>query len=182
VWTEFFNMVSAANNAIEQMPLYAAEQKTEANKALARQYASEAKVIRAYAYWQLTRMFGSVPLVDRSMSAEELGNNPQVPLDRLYDFMYEDLQEAINLLPDTYGKNWGCRYNKYTAMALKAKVALYRGDWKEAAKQADAIISSGRYRLMDDFRYVFGYTSRGLELEYRLRLMGLEVGMDLSEI
>ena len=34
----------------------------------------------------------------------------------------------------------------------------------------------------DDFRYVFGYTSRGLELEYRLRLMGLEVGMDLSEI
>ena len=155
VWTEFFNMVSAANNAIEQMPLYAAEQKTEANKALARQYASEAKVIRAYAYWQLTRMFGSVPLVDRSMSAEELGNNPQVPLDRLYDFMYEDLQEAINLLPDTYGKNWGCRYNKYTAMALKAKVALYRGDWAEAAKQADAIISSGRYRLMDDFRYVF---------------------------
>lgn len=34
----------------------------------------------------------------------------------------------------------------------------------------------------DDFRSIFGRTLRGLKMEHRLRLMGLEVGMDLSEI
>ena len=34
----------------------------------------------------------------------------------------------------------------------------------------------------DDFRSIFGLTLRGLKMEQRLRLMGLEVGMDLSEI
>ena len=34
----------------------------------------------------------------------------------------------------------------------------------------------------DDFRSIFGLTLRGLKMEQRLRLMGLEVGMDLSKI
>ena len=47
------------------------------------------------------------------------------------------------------------RYTKYTAMALKAKVALYNKDWTEAAKQADAIIASGKFSLMPKFRDAF---------------------------
>jgi len=34
----------------------------------------------------------------------------------------------------------------------------------------------------DDFRSIFGHTLRGLKMERRLRLMDLEVGMDLSKI
>ena len=109
VWTEFFNMVSAANNAIEQMPRFAAAQTTEENIFLSRQYACEAKLIRAYAYFQLTRLFGEVPLVDRTMTAEELGNNPALSSDELYEFMCRDLDDAIDTLPESYGKGWGKR-------------------------------------------------------------------------
>lgn len=161
VWVEFYNMVSAANNAIEQMPRFAAEQSTEENILLSHQYSCEAKVIRAYSYFQLTRLFGEVPLVDRTMSAEELGNNPARSLDELYDFIYKDLDDAIDSLPESYGKQWGCRYTKWTAVGLKAKAALYRKDWNEAAKQADALISSRKFKLMDDFRYVFSVDGEG---------------------
>ena len=176
VWTEFFNMVSAANNAIEQMPRFAAAQTTEENIFLSRQYACEAKLIRAYAYFQLTRLFGEVPLVDRTMSAEELGNNPALSSDELYEFMCRDLDDAIDTLPESYGKGWGCRYTKYTAMGLKAKVALYHGDWAEAAKQADATIASNRFKLMDDFRYVFSVEGEGCQ-ESIMEIESSDMGM-----
>lgn len=180
VWVEFFDMVSAANNAIEQEKLYGQTQNTEENVYLSRQYACEARLIRAYAYWQLTRLFGEVPLVDRSMTSEELGNNPQVSLETLYDFMYEDLQAAIDTLPDSWGKTWGCRYNRFTAMALKSKVALYRGDYTEAAKQADAIIASGKYHLMDDYRYVFSVDGENCS-ESLMEIESSDLGMSSGD-
>lgn len=180
VWVEFFDMVSAANNAISQMRLYADAQKLESNVELSHQYACEAKVIRAYAYWQLTRLFGEVPLVDRNMTAAELGNNPKVSMDTLYDFMYSDLQSAIDSLPDTWGKTWYCRYNKYTALALKSKVALYRKDYNEAARCASEIIKSGKYRLMDDFRYVFSVDGENC-MESLMEIESSDLGQSSGE-
>jgi hypothetical protein len=49
----------------------------------------------------------------------------------------------------------GWRINKYTAMAIKAKVHLYQAEWDSVASLTDKIIASGKYGLLDDFREVF---------------------------
>jgi starch-binding outer membrane protein, SusD/RagB family len=155
LWEGYFNVVSAANNAIQEMPLFEAAMMNETNKAYARQCAGEAKTIRAYAYFNLTRMFGKVPLIDSSMTAEQLAAQHQASTSVLYEFIEKDLQEAIAVLPASYSKDWAGRITKYTAIALKAKVHMYQNEWDSVAVLTDRIMASGQFGLLDNFREVF---------------------------
>lgn len=155
LWTGNFNVVSAANNAIQEMPIFEAAMLNDDNKAYARQCIGEAKTIRAYAYFNLTRLFGKVPIIDSTMTAEQLAAQPQATTSALYAFIEKDLQEAIQVLPASYTKDWAGRITKYTAMALKAKVHLYQNEWDSVAVLTDRIMASGRFDLLDNFREVF---------------------------
>ena len=155
LWLGYFNIVSAANNALFQMPLFEEALQSEENKKYTRECAAEAKVIRAYAYFNLTRLFGRVPIIKNLVTADELTSFSQAETNDLYEFILKDLEEAIPLLPDSYTKEWAGRINKYTAMAIKAKVHLYRSEWDSVADLSDRIMASGRYVLLSSFREVF---------------------------
>jgi hypothetical protein len=155
LWTGYFDIVSAANNALFQMPLFEEAMRDEDSKQYTRECAAEAKVIRAYAYFNLTRLFGRVPIIETLMTAEELAALHQANTNNLYTFILKDLEEAIPLLPESYGREWAGRINKYTAMAIKAKVHLYKEDWEAVATLSDEIMASGRYSLLNSFREVF---------------------------
>ncbi|MBR1888253.1 MAG: RagB/SusD family nutrient uptake outer membrane protein [Bacteroidales bacterium] len=155
MWVKFYNIASAANHALEEMDEFKKAATTEELRAYTDECGAEAKVIRAYAYFNLVRMFGGVPLVDKTMTAEELASNSPKSEDEIYSFIYTDLDAAISILPDKYSKNYAGRFTSWTARALKAKVALYRKDWEEAATQSDLIIRSGNFSLVPVFRDVF---------------------------
>ena len=154
IWGIFYRMVSAANYAVESMDKFGEAITSEDGLRQVAECRAEARLIRAFAYFNLVRLFGTVPLIDRTMSSEELASIPASTAAQVYQFIYEDLDAAIATLPDSYVDMPG-RYTKYTAMALKAKVALYNKDWSEAAREADAIIASGRFSLMAKFRDAF---------------------------
>ena len=170
MWVYFYDIVSAANYAIESMALF--EEKLSDATALATVAVcrAEAKVIRAYAYFNLVRMFGAVPKIDKTMTAQELGNLAPTSVEGMYDFIYQDLDEAIEVLPESFAEKG--RYNRYSAMGLKSKVALYRKDWNEAAAQADAVIASGKFALEPDFLNAFS-----IEGEYGKESL-MEIGSD----
>lgn len=155
LWSGYFDVVSAANNAIDQMPKFEEALQSADNKSYTRQCAGEAKTIRAYAYFNLTRLFGRVPIIDTTLTAEELAAKKQASTVELYNFIEKDLEEAIAVLPESYSKDWAGRINKYTAMALKAKVHMYQNEWDAVATLTDQIMASGRYDLLPDFREVF---------------------------
>ena len=162
LWTGNFDVVSSANNAILQMPKFESAMFDEANKLASRQGAAEAKVIRAYAYFNLTRLFGRVPIIDSTNTSEELRIKPQSSTIQLYAFIEKDLNEAISVLPESYPKNWAGRISKYTAMAIKAKVHMYHAsienpaaNWDSVASLTDQIMASGKFDLLPDFREVF---------------------------
>ena len=155
LWQGYFDVVSAANNALYQMPLFEEAMQNDENKLYTRQCAAEAKVIRAYSYFNLTRLFGRVPVVDRLMTAEELASLHQAETSELYHFIKTDLNEAILVLPSSYSKDWAGRITKYTAMAIKAKVHLYANEWDSVASLTDRIMASGNYALLSSFREIF---------------------------
>ena len=155
LWIGYFDVVSGANHAIAQMPLFENALQNADAKKYTRQCAGEAKVIRAYAYFNLTRLFGRVPVIDTTLTAEELAAKNQETTDSLYRFIEKDLLEAISVLPDSYTKDWAGRINKYTAMAIKAKVHLYQNEWDSVASLTDKIMASNRYDLLPEFRSVF---------------------------
>ncbi|MDT3366546.1 MAG: RagB/SusD family nutrient uptake outer membrane protein, partial [Bacteroidota bacterium] len=154
VWGIFYRMVSAANYAVESMDMFAEAVSSEEALRQVAECRAESRLIRAFAYFNLVRLFGTVPLIDRTMSSEELASMPASTPAQVYDFIYKDLDVAIATLPASHADMPG-RYTSYTARALKAKVALYNKDWNEAASQADAIMASGNFSLMPKFRDAF---------------------------
>ncbi len=182
LWIGYFGIVSAANYAIEEMPKFLEALQNDSDKDYAKQCEGEAKFIRAYAYFNLVRMFGSVPKIDRSMSSEELAALTQTPAADMYEFIQQDLQDAIGVLPTNYSKAYAGRVTKYTAMAMKAKTHLYRSEWNDAATLADGVIASGRFALQTYFREVFSIDGEnGMEslFEIQASTLGLSTGSNI---
>lgn len=179
LWISYYDIVSGANYAIHQMPLFEAALMNSEDKLYARQCQAEAKTIRAYAYFNLTRLFGRVPIIDTILTSQQLSSVNQATTQQLYIFIEKDLEEAIQLLPGLYTKEWAGRISKYTAMAIKAKVHLYQQEWDSVASLTDRIIASGRYTLLQDFREVFsidGENSRESLFEIQSSTLGKTTG------
>ena len=155
LWGGYFNVVSGANNALYQMPLFETALLNEGDKAYTRQCAGEAKTIRAYAYFNLVRLFGRVPVLDKTLTSDELAAKKQESTDSIYRFIEKDLLEAIKVLPESYTSNWAGRISKYSAMAIKAKVHMYRNEWDSVASLTDRIMASGNFDLLPNFRKEF---------------------------
>lgn len=155
LWTGYYDVVSAANNAISQMSLFRQAIQNPQTLIYVDQCEAEARVIRAYAYFNLTRVFGNVPLVDTLLTADELASLRQSSSEELYEFMEDDLDYAISKLPVSYTSAYAGRITCFTACAIKAKVMMYAEEWDAVAELTDEIIASGRYGLLSDFREVF---------------------------
>jgi len=179
LWNAYYDIVSAANYSIHQMPLFAQELQAQESKDYAWQCQGEGKFIRAYAYFNLVRMFGKVPYYDTITTEAILSSTKQSEISALYDLIEKDLNEAIAVLPESYTKEWAGRITKYSAMALKAKVHFYQGEWNDAAFYADKIIASGRYDLLPNFRDNFlidGENSKESLFEIQASTLGLSSG------
>lgn len=131
----------------------------------------EAKFHRALIYFYLVNLFGAVPLV--------VGTDYQVneatgrtPVETIYVQVVADLRDAASLLPPDYittpefaGNR--TRPNRLAALALLARVQLYRGQWAAADSAASVVIADGRYRLEPSLDSVFLATSQ--EAIYQLQ-------------
>ena len=182
LWVGYYDIVSAANNAIFQMEKFYEAQQSEENKAYVLQCSAESKFIRAYAYFNLVRLFGKVPIIDKVMTADELAEVKQATPEQTYAFIEEDLIEAMEMLPETYAKNFAGRATKYTVHALKAKVHLYQAEYDSVAVNAGKVIASGKYSLLSDFREVFsidGENSRESLFEIQCSDLGQSTGIDV---
>lgn len=155
LWSGYYDIVSAANNAISQMPLFRQAIQNAETRAEIDRCEGEARAIRAYAYFNLVRVFGRVPIVDEVLTSEQLASLRQSEAEDIYRFIADDLDYAISVLPVAYPSDFAGRITSYTAMALKAKAMMYAGNWSEVASLTDRIISSGRFSLLADFREVF---------------------------
>jgi len=159
--------------------LFEAALPNSGDKLYTRQCQAEVKTIRAYAYFNLTRLFGRVPLIDTILTSQQLSSIPQSSTEDLYKFIEKDLREAIPVLPESYTREWAGRITKYTAMALKAKVHLYRQEWDSVASLTGRIIASGRYGLLPVFRDEYsidGENSRESLFEIQSSTLGKTTG------
>ncbi len=179
LWVAYYDIVSAANYAIHQMPLFGQNLLLEDDRAYAMQCQGEAKAIRAYAYFNLERLFGNIPLIDTLLTAEQLGEVLQSSPGEVYDFIEKDLEEAIQVLPERYSKEWAGRITRYTAMGLKAKVHFYQQEWDSVVSLSDRIILSNQFELLEDFREVFsvdGENSNESLFEIQSSTLGRTIG------
>jgi hypothetical protein len=120
-------------------------------------YIAEAKVLRAYFYWNLVRTFGGVPKIDKVLEsqAEIIEASVRASTATIYAFIEQDLNDAIGKLPTVIAANERGRVSKGAAQALLSKVSLYQQKWSTAKAMADAIIGSGQYSLLPNYAMIW---------------------------
>ena len=142
IWDNYYGLVEPANILIQNIPQYYNQSSPTYNTRL-----GEAHFLRAYAYFELVKQFGGVPLkLVPSTSAETYFTRNSA--EEIYTQVISDFGEAYRLLPNK-GESIG-RINKYAAAHFLAKAHLFRAselysDWNSnyVASDLDAVIQYG---------------------------------------
>ncbi|TRX71470.1 RagB/SusD family nutrient uptake outer membrane protein [Carboxylicivirga sp. M1479] len=166
LWSESYKAITSANNVINAIDGDSFD-KENAPQSSIDNLKGEALTIRALMHFNLVNFFSQhYTFNDASLEpdANAAGGHQGVPykfdsaieepsrntVKEVYDFIIKDLQDAIGLLENTKG----CVYiSKTTATAILARVALYKEDWALAAKMADEVIKSNRYKILNVDNY-----------------------------
>lgn len=117
-------------------------------------YSAEAKFLRAYAYFNLVRLYGEVPLVTTVVVADDKETLfTRRSLEDVYAQIVADLQDGVSNLSNGSKS----RASKAAAQGLLAKVYLTQPspDYASAAQLCKTIIDSGEFTLQQNFSDVF---------------------------
>lgn len=143
LFTDFYNIIGKCNTVLENI---------KGDTDFQRQVLAEAKVIRAWMYFELTTLWGNPPLVDHTLSPDETALPNSEPAE-LYAFMERDLTEAISsgslLQKKSIDDNTLYHVSKQYAQALLGKVYLWQGKNQEAVNVLEEVINSGLYGLVE---------------------------------
>jgi hypothetical protein len=151
VWKQHYKAITLANIAIERIPPIVMDETLKAR------LLNEAKFLRALLYFDLVRMFGTIPLVLHEVESV----TPQVAeVEAIYTQIIKDLTDAENL-PAEQADGRG-RATKGAAKALLAKVYLTREDYENVVVKTQEVMDLGIYDLWDNYADIYKIQNRGL--------------------
>ncbi|WP_158865746.1 RagB/SusD family nutrient uptake outer membrane protein [Maribellus comscasis] len=101
----------------------------------------EALFLRAYMYLQLWNVFGTAPLITERIVNIENAYPPNSQGTELLDQAIIDLQEAAQLLPDSWSAEMKGRVTQNSALGLRGKCLVFRGSVNNTNEDFTAAIS-----------------------------------------
>lgn len=170
-WNNNFNGVYNANTVLNALSTKSAN---ISDTALVRRFNAECRYLRAFYYFQLLRLYGPLPIVNKVMTPAELATIPRSPVKDVYDFIVQDLQFASSNLPASYAAAEVGKATSYAAKALLGLVyitksgpvyggvngpTLASNEYNLALAQFNDIINSAQFQLLPSYPSVFAYTN-----------------------
>lgn len=153
LWKNSYKAIARVNRAIEA--LNRPETKAKVDQAKLAVYLGEARFHRAAQYARLVTHFGDVVYSDDVISIEEAYTRGRTDRKTVLAKIYEDFNAAAAALPDNYAASAVKRVTKGAAYALKARLALYSGDFKTAAEASKACMDLKVFSLHADYGNLF---------------------------
>ncbi|MCS3101465.1 RagB/SusD family nutrient uptake outer membrane protein [Bacteroides ovatus] len=123
-------------------------------------YAGEAYFCRACKYAELIFFYGDVPYQEETITISEALQRGRRPKAEVIPLVYADFDKAIAGLPESYGKDENIHPTKGAALAMKARFALYMGDYEIAAQAAKACMDLKLYSLEPDYAKLFKQSTK----------------------
>ncbi|KFF21535.1 RagB/SusD family nutrient uptake outer membrane protein [Chryseobacterium sp. JM1] len=144
-WIGQWQAVNRTNQVITNVPAI------DMDTTLKNRLIAESRMLRAYFYFNLVRIYGGVPIYDK---VEAVYDKPRNSVEEVYNFIIADLTAAAEVLPQTYPASDLGRVTKGAALGLLSKVYLYKKDWQKAYDTSNQLIGMG-YDLDPDFNHLF---------------------------
>ncbi len=85
----------------------------------------QAHMLRAWWYFEYLKRYGGMPIMDHTFTSKEDADRPRETYQGSHDWMVQDIEKAIELLPDEWDDPNGGRPNKIAAMAFREMAELY---------------------------------------------------------
>ncbi|MGB8191701.1 MAG: RagB/SusD family nutrient uptake outer membrane protein [Chitinophagaceae bacterium] len=157
----YYRCIGNANALIDQID---AATGPDADK---KRLKAEALTMRAWSYSYLVQIFGkryvpgannTQPGVSMPLSATDV-KLPRSSVEEVYTQINKDLDDAIALFATASAAPNKSHLSLNAARALKARVALTKGDYVNAALFAKQVIDAGTYALMSSAQYQEGFNS-----------------------
>ncbi|MDR2271519.1 MAG: RagB/SusD family nutrient uptake outer membrane protein [Sphingobacterium sp.] len=150
-WLDTYKAIARANTIIKG----ADRAKDKLSVEQLNMFIAEARFVRACMYASLLSHFGHIIYTDDILDIEQAKNLKQVEPEFVLQKIYEDFDFAIANLKTKYATTELHRVTKGAAMAMKARIALYRGDFATARNAAKDCIDLKQYNLHTDFASLF---------------------------
>lgn len=135
IWSGCYSIINRSNYVLESL----VNVKDEAKR---KQFEGEAKFFRAYAYFQLVRLFGSIPIsTEVVLDYTTLYSFPRKTIDEVYNQIVMDLMDASTALPNVYNadSNVG-RATKIAALTILGEVYMTMKDFEKAKTSLKNVI------------------------------------------
>lgn len=154
LWNSAYDCIYGCNAVMEGI---SASQSKALTQSMRKQLNGEVRFLRAFAYFYLVNVFGDVPIA-LTTDFNETRMLKRSPVDQVYKLILDDLDQAVDQLPDAYPSKSGkrIRANKAVAKSFLARVSLFRKDYAKALLMANDVIGqTGKYWLETDLNNVF---------------------------
>lgn len=146
-WSTMYIAIRKCNLFLENVDKVPVEQEMKDN------WKGEVYFLRALYHFMLTRLYGPVPILDRSLTPnEEFTAITRDPIDKCVEFIAADCDRAIGILPATVSMTEKGRATAIAAYALKSRVLLYMASplWNGNPDYVSLTNSKGE-RLFPDY-------------------------------
>ena len=152
LWEISYEQISRSNNFLENI------KGVDMDEGEKREMIAEVRFLRAWAYYNLSQYWGSVPLVKKTLTMQEANSVNRVPKEKVVDFVLTQLTEAAKNLPETRPSAEHGRIIKSAALAVKGRLLLAEERWSEAASVYKQIMDSGIHSIDPDYKALFDGT------------------------
>ena len=151
LWDNHYKAIACANTILENLD----KSKAIIPNELLNQYAGDARFNRATQYAKLISKWGDVVFYTSNLGLKESFTIKRTDKNSILQSIYQDYDSAYSYLPLSYGSSQNKRATKGDALAMKARIALYMGDYETASNASKACMDLGIYHLYPDFRNLF---------------------------
>jgi len=115
-WNQDFQVVTNSNYVIENV--------IKNHIPNSDRYIAEAKFLRSYVYFDMTRQFGGLPIVDHILHPDEY-YNPRATEDETWTFVEQGFKDAAEHLPEKWDSGNTGRATRGAALAMLARAYIY---------------------------------------------------------
>lgn len=180
-WSNAYNAINICNNIIKAINIVNEDDRDRVK--------GEALFLRGLMYFELVKLYAKPYSAGNTASSPGLqlistptiGNTseanfvPRASLQKTYEFILSDLQEAKALLPeenDVYAST-------YVASAILSRVYLQMEDYANARDEADNVIENGPFELTSTYGAAFNNTSNSSEDIFAMQVTAQDGSNDM---
>lgn len=149
LWSNQYKSIARANTILAKLEIMELPEEQK------KRYEAECRFQRATCYARLVTYFGDVVYLTKPVDIDEAYTLPRTPKSEIIPHIYEDYDYAITELPVKYEGSSIQRATKGAALALKARFALYMGDYETVAQATFECMGLGVYELHPDYADLF---------------------------